>query len=145
MYYNNYLIHVNNNHMPSGSKKGGQFAPGDGDNDGIIDDHAHRSKKEIRRDRKLRANAKIDKAYMYLTTKQKPNQPKSQEDANKQILIRAGMGIAGFAFSKTKVGRTYAQLLKESDLKAAMKDSQLEHIMTNTKNIAVEKISDAIP
>lgn len=44
MYYNNYLIHVNNNHMPAGSKKGGQFASGDGDNDGIVDDHHHYSK-----------------------------------------------------------------------------------------------------
>ena len=42
-----YLIHVNNNHYPAGSKKGGQFAPGDGDHDGILDDHAHR-RKEIK-------------------------------------------------------------------------------------------------
>lgn len=35
-----YLIHFNKNH----SKANGQFISGDGDADGIIDDHAHRSK-----------------------------------------------------------------------------------------------------
>ena len=37
---NNYLIHFNKNH----SKANGQFISGDGDSDGIVDDHAHRSK-----------------------------------------------------------------------------------------------------
>ena len=55
MYYNNYLIHVNNNHYPAGSKQGGQFAPGDGDGDGTIDDHKNQKsdfvkKAELARD-----------------------------------------------------------------------------------------------
>lgn len=40
MSYPNYLIHFNKNH----SKANGQFVSGDGDGDGIVNDHAHRSK-----------------------------------------------------------------------------------------------------
>lgn len=36
----NYLCHFNQNH----SKKNGQFTSGDGDGDGIVNDHAHRKK-----------------------------------------------------------------------------------------------------
>lgn len=39
MHYSNYLIHYNKNH----SKANGQFVSGDGDGDGISNDHAHRS------------------------------------------------------------------------------------------------------
>lgn len=41
-----YLIHFNSNHSP----KNGQFIRGDGDKDGIVDDHAHRRKGDRRRD-----------------------------------------------------------------------------------------------
>jgi len=41
MPYSDYLIHFNKNH----SKANGQFISGDGDSDGIVNDHAHRSKK----------------------------------------------------------------------------------------------------
>ena len=41
MYYPNYLIHYNKNH----SSKNGQFVSGDGDGDGITNDHSQRSKK----------------------------------------------------------------------------------------------------
>ena len=40
MSYPSYLIHFNKNH----SKANGQFVSGDGDGDGIANDHAHRSK-----------------------------------------------------------------------------------------------------
>ena len=43
MEYPTYLVHFNKNH----SKANGQFISGDGDGDGIIDDHAHRGKKEF--------------------------------------------------------------------------------------------------
>lgn len=39
-----YLCHFNGIHKPKGSPDGGQFGRGDGDGDGIIDDHAHRRK-----------------------------------------------------------------------------------------------------
>lgn len=38
--YPNYLIHYNKNH----SKSNGQFTSGDGDGDGIANDHAHQKK-----------------------------------------------------------------------------------------------------
>ena len=41
-----YLIHFNSNHSP----RNGQFIRGDGDNDGIVNDHAHRRKGDRRRD-----------------------------------------------------------------------------------------------
>lgn len=34
----------NLDHYPKGHPKAGQFMPGDGDHDGIVNDHAHRSK-----------------------------------------------------------------------------------------------------
>lgn len=37
--YPDYLIHYNKNH----SKKNGQFVSGDGDGDGVVNDHAQRS------------------------------------------------------------------------------------------------------
>ena len=37
--YPSYLIHYNKNH----SKANGQFVSGDGDGDGIVNDHSHRS------------------------------------------------------------------------------------------------------
>lgn len=40
MPHSDYLIHFNKNH----SKANGQFISGDGDSDGIVNDHAHRSK-----------------------------------------------------------------------------------------------------
>ena len=42
MYYSNYLIHYNKNH----SSKNGQFVSGDGDGDGIANDHANRGEKK---------------------------------------------------------------------------------------------------
>ena len=42
VYRDDYLMHFNKNHDP----KNGQFTFGDGDDDGIRDDHAHRGKKD---------------------------------------------------------------------------------------------------
>lgn len=49
MRYPSYLVHVNNNHNP----KTGQFAPGDGDGDGISNDHANQRKKMTTGDKVL--------------------------------------------------------------------------------------------
>lgn len=54
MYYPDYLIHYNKNH----SAKNGQFTSGDGDGDGIANDHAHRSKKDGGRKLITRSQAK---------------------------------------------------------------------------------------
>lgn len=45
MYYQNYIIHYNKNH----SSKNGQFVSGDGDGDGIANDHANRRKEPTHR------------------------------------------------------------------------------------------------
>jgi hypothetical protein len=52
--YPDYLVHFNKNHSP----KNGQFTSGDGDGDGISNDHAHRSKKDGGRKPITRSQAK---------------------------------------------------------------------------------------
>lgn len=60
MSYPSYLIHFNGNH----SSKNGQFISGDGDKDGIVDDHAHRSKTVKRYSgENARANLAKDGSY----------------------------------------------------------------------------------
>lgn len=59
MYYPDYLIHYNKNH----SAKNGQFTSGDGDGDGISNDHAHRSKKDGGRKTSASDHAKNKKIY----------------------------------------------------------------------------------
>jgi len=41
--YGNYLVHFNHNH----SRKNGQFTSGDGDGDGVVDDHHNYSKNKV--------------------------------------------------------------------------------------------------
>lgn len=65
-----YLIHFNKNH----SKANGQFISGDGDSDGIVNDHAHRSKidykkeniklyKQLRKDKQINTEQKLTSKY----------------------------------------------------------------------------------
>lgn len=49
MKYPDYLVHYNKNHNP----KTGQFAPGDGDGDGVSNDHANRSKNGLTKGEKI--------------------------------------------------------------------------------------------
>lgn len=97
-----YLIHFNKNH----SKKNGQFDSGDGDGDGIRDDHHNyaRNKGDL-------ADAQKDQMRSIV------NNPGAQRMAGKAI-VGAGKIAAGFAFSKTKLGKT----LKEANYKAVTKE-----------------------
>lgn len=49
-----YLIHYNKNH----SKANGQFISGDGDGDGVVNDHANQYKKDHRAAANMRTNGK---------------------------------------------------------------------------------------
>ena len=54
MSYPDYIIHYNKNH----SKSNGQFVSGDGDGDGIANDHANQKKREHRNAANMRTNGK---------------------------------------------------------------------------------------
>lgn len=54
MKYPDYLVHFNRNH----DTKTGQFAPGDGDGDGVSNDHANRSKKSSAKTKKIKGMSK---------------------------------------------------------------------------------------
>ena len=100
--YPDYLVHFNGNH----SSKNGQFINGDGDNDGIVDDHHHYSKNkgDLSDVHKQQAKAiASDKRVQRLAGK---------------AVVGAGKIAAGFAFSKTKLGKT----LKEANYKAVTKE-----------------------
>ena len=61
-----FLMHFNSIHMPAGRPNGGQFGPGDGDGDGIVNDHANR--KQLAKIEK-RDNKWAKKNYSKLTSK----------------------------------------------------------------------------
>lgn len=52
--YPDYLVHYNKNH----SKSNGQFTSGDGDGDGIVNDHANQYKKDHRAAANIKTNGK---------------------------------------------------------------------------------------
>lgn len=84
-----YLIHFNKNH----SKKNGQFDSGDGDGDGIRDDHHNyaRNKGDL-------ADAQKDQMRSIV------NNPGAQRMAGKAI-VGAGKTVAKIAFKRTKLGK----------------------------------------
>ena len=59
--YPTYLVHFNKNHDP----KNGQFAEGDGDGDGIVDDRHYNSKFENRSEKYAMGRAKKGEAQGY--------------------------------------------------------------------------------
>lgn len=82
-----YLIHFNGNH----SSRNGQFVSGDGDKDGVIDDH-----------------------HNYARNKVSEQEVDGEVNANTLATIcTTGRRLAGFAFSKTKIGKPYAAAIKE--------------------------------
>lgn len=95
MTYPSYLVHYNKNH----SKSNGQFVSGDGDGDGIADEHHRYTKTE------------------YNTSN---NGPPQQVVNAQQLKLAAGIGkwMAGKAFAKTNFGK----LVKESHVSDVAKD-----------------------
>lgn len=84
-----YLIHFNKNH----SKKNGQFDTGDGDGDGIRDDHHNYS-----RNKGDLADAQKDQMRSIV------NNPGAQRMAGKAI-VGVGKAVANIAFKRTKLGK----------------------------------------
>lgn len=84
-----YLVHFNGNH----SSKNGQFTYGDGDKDGITDDHHNYSKNK--QDLAESSEGPVKAKYVKTVAK---------------LLSMPAKKIAGKMFSKTKAGITYNQI-----------------------------------
>lgn len=87
--YPDYLVHFNGNH----SSKNGRFTNGDGDNDGIVDDHHNysRNKGDLSDVHKQQAKA--------ITSDKRV-----QRMAGKAV-VGAGKAVANIAFKRTKLGK----------------------------------------
>ena len=127
-----YLVHFNGNH----SKRNGQFVNGDGDNDGIIDDHHNysRNKKDL--------SSNSNKSYVH---------PADVKDAAELAgtLVKTGANLY-FNFSKTGrfiKGEASSLLNSGGFLKAgrqAARDVGTYDLVNRYKNIAYIKIADAM-
>ena len=97
MYYPDYLIHYNKNH----SAKNGQFTSGDGDGDGIANDHAHRSKKSG----KIIVGREKDRAKLKKTRQKIIKEQKEKlKKMDKGQKIALGLGIAAGLATAAGVG-----------------------------------------
>ena len=97
-----YLIHYNKNH----SSKNGQFTSGDGDGDGIANDHAHRSGNSSRRS----GGSSNRNSSGGLTAQQKKN----------RRILGSGYAMWGASFLATATTMTLGNLYAETDSKAAL-------------------------
>jgi hypothetical protein len=119
-----YLIHFNGNH----SRKNGQFINGDGDNDGIVDDHHNysRNKKDI----------VSQKTYVH---------PADVKDAAETLgkIARTG-GILYLTFSKTGklIKSEGTSLLNSGGILSAAKDAGVPQFIDRYKNMSYIKIAD---
>ena len=115
MRYPKYLVHFNGKHDP----KNGQFADGDGDNDGIIDDHHNYSRNK-------------NQSYQYQAPQQ---QKKKITPGNVKFVSKIAGWAAGQAltnkFNKSDLGQWYNsdyrifrnELVKATDLDRIIAES----------------------
>lgn len=111
----NYLVHFNKNH----SKANGQFVSGDGDGDGIVDDHANRSKKRGQYSAKIENYHKgtlfkdpyyIDKKgnkRSYDTYKDMPYDVQNSERARAKVKKYGGIALKAIAVAAATAGAAY--------------------------------------
>lgn len=123
-----YLIHFNGNH----SRKNGQFISGDGDNDGVVDDHHNykRNKQDLS------------------TTSQKPYvHPADVKDVAETVgkAVRTG-GMLYLNFSKTGkiINQEGRSLLNSGGLLKAAREAGVPQLINRYKNISYIKIADMI-
>lgn len=116
-----YLIHFNGNH----SRRNGQFINGDGDNDGIIDDHHNysRNKKDLVLERKNRD---------YVDPRDLKSIGSSLETIGK------------FIFYRTKAGSVWKALLNSSDLEKSARDAGAYEYIEKKKNLMYIGIANAL-
>jgi hypothetical protein len=117
MKYPDYLVHYNKNH----SSKTGQFAPGDGDGDGVSNDHANQRKKgqySAKIENYHKGNAFHEAYYIdkngnkrsYMSYKEMPVDAQNAERARnkgKQVAKKvAGIAISTVSAAAIAVGAT---------------------------------------
>lgn len=103
MYHTTYLIHYNKNH----SKANGQFVSGDGDGDGIVNDHANQRKSTSSTSRSKRQNGGYSNTESYKAGK-------------KQLLKGFRIAAAGdlIAVSGNMLARSLSEYSSEAALGA---------------------------
>lgn len=120
-----YLAHFNGNH----SRHNGQFINGDGDNDGIIDDHHNYSRNK----QDLSSAPKQSQSYV------DPRDVKAMGDVT--------LKLGGFVLSKTRTGKkinaVWGALLSNSDLAQAARDSGTIEYINKKKNMMYIGIANA--
>ena len=130
--YPNYLIHFNGNH----SSKNGQFVAGDGDKDGIVDDHHNYSRnKGDLMDSKTLMRTAVNSNLV--------------SNAAAKVVCSAARKAAGFAFSKTKLGKTLKEIGAKEAGREFIKVTQLDKIakdsgLTDAKNRLESKIQGKV-
>lgn len=90
VYRNDYLMHYNKNHDP----KNGRFTFGDGDNDGVVDDHAHRRKEMVKN---------LNPAYAIKTIKKAKEINSTEYKKNTDTVIRKGTKTQTLAFDEHRL------------------------------------------
>lgn len=138
--YPTYLVHFNQNH----SSSNGQFISGDGDGDGVVDDHAHRSK-GLRKKIKDHYDKKYERAVKRYNTspaerRQQLKEAKAEasekiKSNKKKIGLGIGIGVGALAASAAIfAGATYANNAKE-----------LKGLSEDAKNKGFDWLSDLKP
>ena len=166
MAYPNYLIHFNKLH----SRKNGQFISGDGDGDGTADEHHRYSKNGVKS--KERSGEDFDGYTRKKVTKIKDRSGEDFDGYNNQkeqlraivnddrianlsakMVCTAARKAAGFAFSKTSLGKTLKEIgfkevsremVKVTNLDKIAKDAGLYDAKTRLNNKIQSKVAEGI-
>lgn len=114
-----YLIHYNKNH----SKANGQFTSGDGDGDGIVDDH-HNQNKFLNKDGSLsdygKKSARLNSIDM--TSKRNVGYKKAQKLINKDLRKINSWGLGGEYALESDAIEYFTEKKLEADIARADKD-----------------------
>lgn len=121
-----YLVHFNGNH----SRHNGQFINGDGDNDGIVDDHHNYSRNK--------RDLSPQKTYVH------PADVKDTAEALGRIVRTGGMLYLNFSKTGKIINSEAHSLLSKGGIVKAAKKAGVPQLINRYKNIAYIKIADAI-
>ena len=141
--YPDYLIHFNKNH----SKANGQFVRGDGDGDGTGDEHHRYSKNGV----KSTSNQSSRRQEYNPQKEQMKTIANNSAVTNMaaKVVCSAARKAAGFAFSKTKLGKTLKEIGAKDVGKEFVKVTELDKIakdsgLTDAKKQLESKIQGKV-
>jgi len=121
-----YLAHFNGNH----SRHNGQFINGDGDNDGIIDDHHNYSRNK--------------KDLAPQTSYVSPSDVKDVAELLSKTVRTGGMMYLNFSKTGKIINSEARSLLSQGGIVKAAKEAGVPQFIDRYKNIAYIKIADAM-